>query len=363
MLSGDITTAMSLRALYAPIKENPYEKKAKMLAPLMDQNQSGLAAPLLALATGREMANAESWDVQREEEGKAAAQSTMAMYKQNMDQENASKIFGRVIDLAKLDPKAATEVMRKEAELNPALAPFKDLEILNSTKEGWMEVKPGDGKAYMVYVPKLGEAMAEGPDSDLYKKTIIPFEGGDKEDKPKQEFDTNYKTLTTNYFLKNKIDPDSATAEQQNAADMYARAEMGNEKARVALAGRAPAAAKAPTSATYNQATGILVDKWLPEAEKNGNKIPVDTLTGRPSPAAVRAALPPEARGQFDRQLIDTQDGIENGLSPARAVDGALKKWSNQPATPTGGGSSSANRPFTREDVLAEIKRRKAGGR
>lgn len=361
-VTGDINSAMTMRSLYAPIRENPYEKRAKMLAPMMDQNQSGLAAPLLAYATGKEMAGAEEWDTQREEEGKAAQQSAMSMYQDKMNKDNETAIWDRIIKMGKIDAESANIILQKEVERNPAMAPFKDMEIQGINKDNWMQAKGSDGTVKMIYLPTFKEAGEAGIDSELWKKTVIPVLEGGKEDKPKQEFDTNYKTLTTNYFLKNKIDPDNATAEQKNAADMFARTEMGNEKARVALSGRAPKADKPVTSAMYNQATNLLVDQWLPVAENNAGKIPIDTLTGRPSAAAVRAALPKEQQGQFDRQQIDAQDFLEQGHSPANAVDKSKAKWAKQPATPAGKPAAGGAKPFNREDVIAEINRRKAGG-
>jgi len=163
---------LTMRSLYGTIRENPYEKKAKIMGQVMAD--SGLAKPLLAYAMGSEMAKAEEWDQNREAESLESLRSTQAYIKDMADREAATKIMEQIIKIAKEDPVAATAFLEAEAQGdNPYMRRLAGIKISSPiTKEGWVTVQGGDGQAYQVYVPGLRDA--EG-DPELMRKVVIPI--------------------------------------------------------------------------------------------------------------------------------------------------------------------------------------------
>lgn len=98
------------------------------------------------------------------------------------EQELAAKIFVVIAEIAKFDPEGATLILQKEVALNKALAPFDGIVIRGNTKDNWMEIdRPGGSgvTAYMVYLPKVSEAVQAGKGSEIWNATFIPFVGED----------------------------------------------------------------------------------------------------------------------------------------------------------------------------------------
>lgn len=162
---------LTMRSLYGTIRENPYEKKAKIMGQVMAD--SGLAKPLLAYTMGSELAKAEEWDQNREAESLESLRSTQAYIKDMADREAATKIMEQIIKIAKEDPVAATAFLEAEAQGdNPYMRKFAGIKISAPLKDGWTTVQGGDGQAYQVYVPGLQDA--EG-NPELMRKVVIPI--------------------------------------------------------------------------------------------------------------------------------------------------------------------------------------------
>jgi hypothetical protein len=96
-------------------------------------------------------------------------------------QELASKVFQQVIELSKMDPEAATEILKKEATQNPYLQKFAGIRFTApTTKDQWMNLEV-DGKPYQVWLPGYARMMNDPntpPEQILQagieKKIIIP---------------------------------------------------------------------------------------------------------------------------------------------------------------------------------------------
>jgi hypothetical protein len=184
---GTITDAATLRSLYAPIRENPNARRAKMLTSMMDK--SGYAAPMLAYVAGKEMAGAEAWDADREMKAEEAQAATTRQAGDAAAQQYAEKVMGHIIRVSEKDAVAATQMLKVESESggNPYMARFKGITFNAPSKDGWATVAGPDGYVYHTYMPDLQAAVEAGPDSDLYKKTVIKIGEGKptKQDPPK----------------------------------------------------------------------------------------------------------------------------------------------------------------------------------
>lgn len=130
-MAGDLSL-LTLRSLYAPIRENPHEKKAKTMAAMMPH--SGFASPIMAGLAGRELSKAESWDVQREEDLKASQESAMKLYQERTAQEGKMAMVKEWVSLAKSDPELAN-IFNEKFNLFPGVN-FKS----KITKDGTVDV-------------------------------------------------------------------------------------------------------------------------------------------------------------------------------------------------------------------------------
>jgi hypothetical protein len=156
-----------MKGLSALFGENPHDKRVKTTAAMMPQ--SGLAKPALAYVAGRDLGKGEEWDKERNE-------TAMSLYKGNMQMDHADKILANVIKISKQDPKAATAILQREAQDNPALAKFAGISFSGTTtKENWATVKAGDGQAYQVYLPGLMEIQKNPNDKAAFDKYVIPI--------------------------------------------------------------------------------------------------------------------------------------------------------------------------------------------
>jgi len=96
----------------------------------------------------------------------------------DLEKESTAKMLALITKIAKIDPEGATLILNREAEINPALAPCKGIVIKGNTKDNWMELDCPGGSgvtAYMVYLPKVSEAIQAGKGSELWNATFIPF--------------------------------------------------------------------------------------------------------------------------------------------------------------------------------------------
>lgn len=102
-----------------------------------------------------------------------------------IQQEHASKIFASIVKVSKYNPIAATQMLKVESEHgdNPYLQQLKGITFNANTKNGWATVAAPDGYVYLAYLLNLPEAVHAGPDSDLYKQTVIRI-GDHRPDKP-----------------------------------------------------------------------------------------------------------------------------------------------------------------------------------
>ena len=100
----------------------------------------------------------------------------------DLEKESTAKMLAIITKIAKIDPEGATLILNREAEINPALAPCKGIVIKGNTKDNWMELDCPGGSgvtAYMVYLPKVSEAVQAGKGSEIWNATFIPFVGED----------------------------------------------------------------------------------------------------------------------------------------------------------------------------------------
>lgn len=174
---SDVNTA-TLRYLYGQSKENPNTQRAKLIGQVMPD--SGYAKPFLAYAMGKEMASAGDWDANREQELKEIQSASASQTADTAAQEYAQKVFTNIIKVSEKDPVAATQMLKVESENgnNPYLKKFQGITFNAPTKDGWATVAASDGFVYFTYLPKLQEAAEAGPDSDIYKKTVIKIGEG-----------------------------------------------------------------------------------------------------------------------------------------------------------------------------------------
>jgi len=179
-----ITDASTLRSLFAPIKDNPNEKRAKMIGQVM--KDSGFAKPFLAYAMGQEMAGSEEWDANREASANEAQAATTKQAGDAAAQEYAQKTFTNIVKVSEKDPIAATQMLKIESEQgdNKYLQKFKGLTFNATTKDGWATVAASDGYVYHTYLPDLSKAIEGGPDSDIYKKTVVKIGEGKPQKAP-----------------------------------------------------------------------------------------------------------------------------------------------------------------------------------
>lgn len=102
--------------------------------------------------------------------------------------EYAERVFFNILKISEHDPVAATQMIKIEAEHggNPYLQKLWGITFNANTKDGWVTTGAPDGNVYKAYLPNLAEAIKAGPDSTLYKQTIIKIgEGGTLFDKSK----------------------------------------------------------------------------------------------------------------------------------------------------------------------------------
>jgi hypothetical protein len=352
---GTITDAATLRALYAPIRENPREKRAKMLATVMPE--SGLAKPFLAMAMGQEMAGAEAWDADRESKADEAQVATTKQAGDAAAFDYAQKMLASVFKLAEKDAVAATQILKIESERgdNPYLKTYSGVTFNAPSKDGWATIGGGDGFVYHTYLPNLQEAIEAGPDSDLYKKTVIRIGAG----KPTKQDPPKSRTVQRGGV--------NVTEEWNEEAKTWT--EIGKGPAWKPGGGGDGAAQAKP--AMLSQLSSTYTSKWLPLAlenyrKQNPNAKDSDFLDpyGNIKEATVRAALTPEQQGNYDRGVIDAQAAVGRGINPAQAVDDVLRKF-QIPAQPVVSPAKPATpaKPWNRKDVIDELKRRGVGGR
>ena len=133
---GTITDAATLRSLYAPIRENPNARRAKMLTGMMDK--SGYAAPLLAYAAGKEMAGAEAWDADREMKAEEAQAATVSQAAAAADDSYFDKMFGHILKMAQKQPGVAKVMLVNEIE-NGNNKRFKSLPPAEKIASVWSD--------------------------------------------------------------------------------------------------------------------------------------------------------------------------------------------------------------------------------
>ena len=182
-----VTDAATLRALYAPIRENPHDKKAKMIGSILPD--SGFAKPFLAMAMGQEMANGEGWDANREKQASDAEVASTRQAGEAAQQSYAAETMKRIISLSEKDPVAATQLLKVESENgdNPFLQKFRGITFNAPTKDGWATNASADGYVYHTYLPNLSKALEEqqAGDDTLYNKTVVRIGGGRPAKDPK----------------------------------------------------------------------------------------------------------------------------------------------------------------------------------
>lgn len=163
---------LGLAALYN--KQNPYEKRAQITGQVA--SNSGFAKPFLAYAMGKDLAQGEQWDTNRNAQVDTYLTQNMDLQRNKQQQEYATEVFKRVVEISKHDPVAATQILKKEAEGNPLLAPMKDISFnAKTTKDDWATITGGDGQAYQVYLPGLAEVQKDPQNAELKKKYIVPI--------------------------------------------------------------------------------------------------------------------------------------------------------------------------------------------
>lgn len=163
--------------------ENPHEKQAAVAAQMMNPGRSGFASPLMAYVAGKEMSASGEWDQNRanaaqvyyDQQMQAGAEDRK--YKRDkLASDQATQIFGKIIEISKHDAPAATQILNIEAGKNPMLESFKGVKFRSETKDDWATVEAGDGQAYQINLPLLAEfAKTGGTDKELHKRAVIPI--------------------------------------------------------------------------------------------------------------------------------------------------------------------------------------------
>lgn len=337
--------AATMRMLYGA--DNPKRERAKLIASMM--GSSGFAKPFLAYAMAKEMGAADTVDAERsaglktmiEQEGQRESNKAAMDYGQ--------KVMGHIIDISKSDPVAATQILKAESERgdNPYIKQFQDVTFnAKTSKEGWATVT-SNGTAYQVYLPKLQEAAQSGPDSDLYKQTVIQIGNGKPPEAPKSR---TVKRGTQD--VTEEWDQSTSTWRQVGSGPAW-NPDTGDKK----NDGQA-------NSAMLTQLTNTYMSKWLPLAianYKQSNKDAKDAYFldpyGNPKEAMVRASLTPEQRRNYDRGLIDAQAAVGKGANPAQAVDDVLSRIAAKKATKAGAGAAgSKTQPQGQAELSADGK-------
>lgn len=347
-----ITDAATLRSLYAPIRENPYEKKAKIIASVMPE--SGFAKPLLAYVMGKELSGAEGWDKEREVAADTAQTASTKQAGEAAAQDYATKTMTQIFKVSEKDPVAATDMLRIEVEqgTNEHLKKFKGITFNAPSKDGWATVGSSDGYVYHTYLPNLQEAVAKGVDSDLYKQTVIKVGEGKPapavKDKPNMtEYDNFIKTRTSVLGQTNpQQEGESAGAYDARLNDIAIKEWQKFDKTK---ATDPHAAAKEQAKpAMLSQLSTTYTSKWLPLALENYRKQnpqakDLDFLdpNGNIKEGTLRSALTPEQQGNYDRGLIEAQAAVGKGANPAQAVQDVLKKFQVAPVTPGNPGGTA----------------------
>jgi len=167
-MSSNYLDLLTLKSLYGPIKENPHEKKAKLVGQVM--GESGLAKPALAYVMGRELSSAQDWDVQREGESKAALEGASELAQQEAVSVKEKRRFDSAKEVFEVFEKLSTNGRSAEAaewlNANRDVTRLPRVESVNPTpvmtqvkfeNGGWWGVDKHSQKI-MVFEPAGGEA-------------------------------------------------------------------------------------------------------------------------------------------------------------------------------------------------------------
>jgi len=284
---------------------NPDKESAATLSSMY--GHSGFAKPVYAYYIGKNLGDAEVYAQKQQEAGlKAVVDQQQQAY--------AQQILDMVIKLSGKDPVAATQILKTETQSgNPYLEKFKDVTFNARTKDGWATTSAGDGYVYHVYLPTLQQAIQEGPESDLYKQTIIRL--GDAKPQKPIEMQKGDKIVY--------VDPKTLQPIPGYGGPKWKEGEGGDSSG----------AGQQAKSGMLTQLTNIYSSKWIPLAlenykQQNPNAKDADFFDpyGNLKEGMIRAALTDEQKKIYDRGLIEAQDAVARGINPARAVQNYLLK-------------------------------------
>ena len=361
MPTSDSNLAMSLRSLYAPIRENPHEKKAKIVGSMIPQ--SGLASPALGYVMGREMSNAEDWDTQRETEGKAAQEQGVLAYKDRTQQEEAGKILDFVAKVIDKDPNMANQILKAKVGTNKFLEPFKDMNF-GPTIDGWtLDTNKTTGRVAGINLEmfkwQMGKLKQEGKMNDqkaleevipTFWKVISP--AAEKDNLP-------YKVGQRHAFTEN-----GATYEGTfQGLDPKTNEPIWGNKQFV----KEPKVAQAPEDkqgkvGIINQVNDEVAADWMKYAVENAkldNREDIrkefsDPLTGKIQWQKVRDNLTPEQQDYFDHHKIKAQKygRTEDPATAARmGREDMLKYRQGKAGKPAAAVSPDANATAGGQDI------------
>jgi len=306
MPTSNTDLAMSLRNLYAPIRENPYEKRAKIVGGMIPH--TGLASPALGYVMGKEMSNAEDWDVQRETEGKAAQESGLLAYKDRTQQEEASKILDFVAKVIDKDPDAANQILKAKTKTNKFLEGFKDINI-GPTEDGWT----------MLENKKTGEMGQFNKQMFLWQVKILKEEGKENDPNAMEEVrGTFYKVIGAGAEKDNLPYKVGARHQYSRGAQKFEGTFKGLDKDNEPIWGdeqrvkeTAAPEDKQGKVGIYNLINDAVASDWASIAVKNAKAQDIedikkefsDPLTGKYNWQKVRSYLTPENQADFDKHV------------------------------------------------------------
>ncbi len=230
---------LALQNIYGRPRTNPHETRLKAVSGMMPS--SGLAKPLLAMVAGRELSAAGEWDDQQEAAALESQKGAMQMLQEKTAMEAKQKNVDAYIKIAQVDPVAANAV-------NEKLGLFPGINLTGKlTKEGFVDIDFAKDNAQGIpeghYKVNVNDLIAAGQETDPAKKQEIISKRFFKINPPADKFhptpdQRSFEAFTNKYYLDNGIDPAKATAEQKNAAELFAQKQMEGSKVKVAGAGR-----------------------------------------------------------------------------------------------------------------------------
>ena len=332
---GAITPEVPAESTYYPGQPNPHDKRAGAMAAMMQH--SGFAKPALAAAMGQAMNEGDAFDADQAKQGARA-------YSDKLDAEQGEKILDHILKTAEKDEVAATVMIEQAAKQYRSLAVFAGVKFSAPSERGWSFNELADGTKVSINLGKFAKA---GSLPDLPDMKTDP-----------EAFYARMEKEGVMFRMPGGADNKAPTTRTRQNGRYNVNEEWDKKTGTWKVVGGGPkdkdsdddGNSKAAKVGTVNQVGSTWSSKWLPLALENYRKSDpkakdtefFDPYTGSVNEAKLRAALTPEQRGNYDRGLIDAQNGAAGGKNPAQAVDDSLRQWqTRKPKAPAADASTS----------------------